>query len=155
MNHRGQRALRDGDWKYLRVDENDYLFNIPADERERANRAPREPQRLAAMREAWEEWNRDDASNSRGRHGERGLFGQGHATTLTSSPPKRLRAMDGDSRRGSAPKEFLPTEVQQTFLEPLSAAAGAAGPHLCKHKFPRIPRYSPGIRSIGLIRLGR
>jgi arylsulfatase A-like enzyme len=57
MNHRGQRALRDGDWKYLRVDGNDYLFNIPADERERANRAPREPQRLDAMRAAWEAWN--------------------------------------------------------------------------------------------------
>jgi arylsulfatase A-like enzyme len=57
MNHRGQRALRDGDWKYLRVDGNDYLFNIAADERERANLAPREPARLAAMREAWERWN--------------------------------------------------------------------------------------------------
>ena len=57
MNHRGQRALRDGDWKYLRVDGNDYLFNIPGDERERANRAPREPQRLAQMRDAWERWN--------------------------------------------------------------------------------------------------
>jgi arylsulfatase A-like enzyme len=48
MNHRGQRALRDGDWKYLRVDGHDYLFDIPADERERANLAGREPQRLAA-----------------------------------------------------------------------------------------------------------
>ena len=57
MNHRGQRALRDGDWKYLRVDGNDYLFNLPSDERERANRASREPQRLAAMRAAWEAWN--------------------------------------------------------------------------------------------------
>ncbi len=57
MNHRGQRALRDGDWKYLRVDGNDYLFNIPADERERANLAGREPERLAAMREAWDRWN--------------------------------------------------------------------------------------------------
>jgi len=57
MNHRGQCAHRDGDWKYLRVDGNEYLFNIPADERERANRAPREPQRLAAMRQTWEEWN--------------------------------------------------------------------------------------------------
>lgn len=57
MNHRGQRALRHGDWKYLRVDGNDYLFNIPADERERANRGPREPQRLEAMRTAWEAWN--------------------------------------------------------------------------------------------------
>lgn len=57
MNHRGQRALRDGDWKYLRVDGNDYLFNIPADERERANLAGREPARLAAMREEWTRWN--------------------------------------------------------------------------------------------------
>lgn len=57
MNHRGQRAMRDGDWKYLRVDGHDYLFDIPSDERERANKAPREPQRLADMRDAWEEWN--------------------------------------------------------------------------------------------------
>ena len=57
MNHRGQRALRDGDWKYLRVDGHDYLFNLPADERERANLGGREPQRLATMREAWETWN--------------------------------------------------------------------------------------------------
>lgn len=72
MNHRGQRALRHGDWKYLRVDGNDYLFNIPADERERANRAPLEPQRLDAMRAAWEAWNAtmppipDDATVSLG-----------------------------------------------------------------------------------------
>jgi len=57
MNHRGQRALREGDWKYLRVDGNDYLFNIAQDERERANQAPLQPERLAAMREAWEAWN--------------------------------------------------------------------------------------------------
>ena len=57
MNHRGQRALRQGDWKYLRVDGNDYLFNIPADERERANLGQRDPVRLEAMRAAWEAWN--------------------------------------------------------------------------------------------------
>lgn len=56
MNHRGQRALRHGDWKYLRVDGNDYLFNIPADERERANLGGRQPERLQAMRQAWEDW---------------------------------------------------------------------------------------------------
>ncbi len=72
MNHRGQRALRDGDWKYLRVDGHDYLFNLPLDERERANRGPLEPQRLAAMRAAWEQWNAtmppipDDATISLG-----------------------------------------------------------------------------------------
>jgi arylsulfatase A-like enzyme len=57
MNHRGQRALRDGAWKYLRVDGNDYLFNVVSDERERANQSGRDPDRLAAMRAAWEEWN--------------------------------------------------------------------------------------------------
>jgi arylsulfatase A-like enzyme len=57
MNHRGQRALRDGRWKYLRVDGHDYLFDIEADERERANQAAREPERLAALRNDWERWN--------------------------------------------------------------------------------------------------
>ena len=57
MNHRGQRALRAGDWKYLRVDGHDYLFNIPGDERERANQGTKEPERLAAMRADWEAWN--------------------------------------------------------------------------------------------------
>jgi arylsulfatase A-like enzyme len=57
MKHRGQRALRDGDWKYLRVDDNDYLFNLASDERERANLGEREGTRLHAMREHWEAWN--------------------------------------------------------------------------------------------------
>jgi len=57
MNHRGQRALREGRWKYLRVDGHDYLFDLEADERERANMGGREPQRLEKMRAAWEAWN--------------------------------------------------------------------------------------------------
>ena len=57
MNHRDQRALRVGDWKYLKVDDNEYLFNIPQDERERANLARKEPERLAAMRADWQAWN--------------------------------------------------------------------------------------------------
>lgn len=56
MHHRGQRALRAGDWKYLRVDGHDYLFDIPSDERERANLAAQQPERLAALRQAWEDW---------------------------------------------------------------------------------------------------
>lgn len=57
MNHRSQRALRVGDWKYLQVDGNEYLFNIAADERERANLAQREPERMAHMRQLWLNWN--------------------------------------------------------------------------------------------------
>ncbi|MGE0099858.1 MAG: sulfatase, partial [Hydrogenophaga sp.] len=57
MNHRGQRALREGDWKYLQVDGHEYLFNIARDERERANLAAREPERLERMRAQWLAWN--------------------------------------------------------------------------------------------------
>jgi len=56
MNHRHQRAFRLGGWKYLKVDEHEYLFKLDADERERANLAQREPERLQAMRQAWLQW---------------------------------------------------------------------------------------------------
>jgi arylsulfatase A-like enzyme len=57
MKHRQQRALRQGRWKYLKVDEHEYLFDIEADERERANQARAQPERLATLRAAWEAWN--------------------------------------------------------------------------------------------------
>jgi len=58
MLFRNQKALRSGDWKYLSVEGDDFLFNLAKDERERANFAKRDPNRLASMREkylAWEE----------------------------------------------------------------------------------------------------
>lgn len=72
MKHRQQRALREGNWKYLKVDDHEYLFDISADERERANLARRHPERLERMRERWLEWNAtmppipDDAAVSLG-----------------------------------------------------------------------------------------
>ena len=59
MNHRGQRAMRLGRWKYLQVEGHEYLFDVDADERERANRAHLEPGRLERMREDWMRWNSD------------------------------------------------------------------------------------------------
>ena len=56
MLHRQQRATRSGPWKYLRVEDHDYLFNLSRDARERANLARTEPERLAAMRARWEAW---------------------------------------------------------------------------------------------------
>jgi arylsulfatase A-like enzyme len=58
MLFRNQKALRSGDWKYLSVEGNEFLFNLAMDERERANYGKRDPRRLAAMREkhlAWDE----------------------------------------------------------------------------------------------------
>jgi arylsulfatase A-like enzyme len=70
MLYRNQRALREGEWKYLRVEDNEYLFNLAQDERERANLAGQHPERLQAMRQRWDDWNAsmpaiaDDASYS-------------------------------------------------------------------------------------------
>ena len=70
MKHRSQRALRSGRWKYLKVDEHEYLFDVEADPRERANLAAREAGRMQAMRDAWLAWNQtmppvpDDATVS-------------------------------------------------------------------------------------------
>lgn len=58
MNFRQQRAMRQGDWKYLKVDANEYLFNLAQDGRERANCGKKHPERLAAMRQAWLDWER-------------------------------------------------------------------------------------------------
>ncbi|MFF9913252.1 sulfatase [Streptomyces sp. NPDC013457] len=52
---RGERALRRGDWKYYRgKGGRDQLFDLTGDAREQADRAPFEPERLAALRAAWE-----------------------------------------------------------------------------------------------------
>ena len=56
MKHRSQRALIRGDWKYLSVEGLEYLFDLAQDQRERANLALREPERLAALRQAWQDW---------------------------------------------------------------------------------------------------
>lgn len=54
-----QAALRDGDWKYLRLGGKEHLFNLAEDARERADRKTREPARFAAMKADWTRWNAD------------------------------------------------------------------------------------------------
>ncbi len=72
MKHKDQRAMRMGRWKYLKVDEHEYLFDVVTDERERANQARRYPERLGEMRAAWQAWDAtmppipDDATVSLG-----------------------------------------------------------------------------------------
>jgi arylsulfatase A-like enzyme len=52
-----QQALRDGDWKYLKLGKQEWLFNLAEDEHERANLSAKFPERFAAMKQAWERWN--------------------------------------------------------------------------------------------------
>lgn len=53
-----QRALRDGDLKYLRINDNEFLFDVVADPRERANLKDRRPQDFARLKALWEELDR-------------------------------------------------------------------------------------------------
>jgi hypothetical protein len=44
--------------KYLSIGDNEYLFNLETDPRERANLAPAMPGELARLREAFAAWNK-------------------------------------------------------------------------------------------------
>jgi arylsulfatase A-like enzyme len=57
MLYRNQAAMRSGDWKYLRIGEDEFLFDLATDVRERANRRRYEPQRFAQLKASWQEWN--------------------------------------------------------------------------------------------------
>lgn len=65
-----QRAVRDGDMKWLKIGENDFLFNVVEDPLERANLKGRQPEvyrRLVAEYEAWNATmlpDRNDVSSS-------------------------------------------------------------------------------------------
>jgi arylsulfatase A-like enzyme len=57
MRNRYQRSVRRGDWKYLKVADREFLFDIAYDPRERGNLAAKQPALLAEMRGLWEAWN--------------------------------------------------------------------------------------------------
>jgi arylsulfatase A-like enzyme len=52
-----QRALRDGDWKYLRMAGNEFLFDVVRDPRERANLKERHRDVFQRLKSEWEAWN--------------------------------------------------------------------------------------------------
>jgi hypothetical protein len=56
MKFRDQRAMRAGSWKYLSLEGDEFLFDLSQDQRERANRARLEPERLATMRTRYAAW---------------------------------------------------------------------------------------------------
>jgi arylsulfatase A-like enzyme len=53
----GQRAVRDGDWKYLRMAGNEFLFDVVRDPRERANLKERHYDVFQRLKSEWETWN--------------------------------------------------------------------------------------------------
>ena len=59
MANRQQRAVRRGDWKYLKVAERGFLFDLAYDPRERGNLASKQPALLDELRGLWEVWSRE------------------------------------------------------------------------------------------------
>jgi arylsulfatase A-like enzyme len=55
--YNAQRALRDGDLKWLKINENTFLFNVVEDPLERANLKDREPEVYRKLVAEYEEWN--------------------------------------------------------------------------------------------------
>lgn len=50
----GQRALRQGDYKYLKINDHEFLFNVVEDPRERANLKHRHADLFSELKEKWE-----------------------------------------------------------------------------------------------------
>jgi arylsulfatase A-like enzyme len=56
MLYRNQKAVRQGDWKWLSIEGNEFLFNVAVDPRERSNYRYREPDLFVELRDAYFEW---------------------------------------------------------------------------------------------------
>lgn len=52
-----QRAVRRGQWKYLQLGGREYLFDLAADQHERADRKAHEPELFAQLKADYESWN--------------------------------------------------------------------------------------------------
>ena len=56
QGHR-QRAARIRNWKYYRLEDNEFLFDLSVDTMERASRAEHEPEVMDRLKSAWLKWN--------------------------------------------------------------------------------------------------
>jgi len=57
MKAAGQAAVREGNWKFLRMGNKEMLFNIAKDPRERAQLQDKHREVLATLKSKWEAWN--------------------------------------------------------------------------------------------------
>jgi hypothetical protein len=56
MKYRDQKAMRGGQWKWLSIEGNEYLFDLSRDPREQANLARREAGKFQEMRARYSAW---------------------------------------------------------------------------------------------------
>jgi arylsulfatase A-like enzyme len=56
MKFREQRAMRSGAWKYLAIEDAEFLFDLSKDSRERANLSKREPGKFSELKARYAAW---------------------------------------------------------------------------------------------------
>ena len=56
MKFRAQKAVRAGDWKYLSIEGDEFLYDLSRDARERANLKQRHPERFETLRARYHAW---------------------------------------------------------------------------------------------------
>jgi hypothetical protein len=56
MKFRDQKAVRRGQWKWLSIEGDEFLFDLSRDARERANLAKREPEKFAELKSRYAAW---------------------------------------------------------------------------------------------------
>jgi arylsulfatase A-like enzyme len=88
-----QRALRDGDMKWLKIADNTFLFNVVDDPLERANLKDRQPEVYRRMVTDYEEWNAtmlpiNEESNT-GPMGNASQLADHYGVGRPASPPPR------------------------------------------------------------------
>ena len=87
-----QQAARDGDWKYLKIRDNTFLFDVVADPRERANLKHRRKDVFDRLVADWNAWNA-------------AMLPRSPTASARSSPPPNSPTIsartDGDNRKVS------------------------------------------------------
>ena len=102
-----QRAMRDGDWKYLRIAGNEFLFDVVKDPRERANLKDRHKDVFDRLKSDWEAWN-DTMLPERPRpaaYGNPGNFMADHYGVVNPPPAAVALAQHAHDRPDQAGRE--------------------------------------------------
>ncbi len=135
-----QRAVRDGDWKYLRIAGNEFLFDVVKDPRERANLKDRHREVFDRLKSDWEAWILC-CRNGRDRRLMATLATSWLITT--ASPTRRLRSPRLVPLRGdqayvrTAPHKQTSTDATGMFEGTVAGAPDISVPIPCSLKnFP-------------------
>src|SRR5579883_1121530 len=138
--HNEQRAVREGDMKWLKIAENTFLFNVIDDPLERANLKGRQPEVYRRLVEDYEAWNatmlpEDPAANTHTLYSDQAADHYGNKRKLfcfiMELPPRSKGSPHGRKRTQTSSWRNLRTNreaVRQRIDHPAWRASCPGGP---------------------------